>query len=250
MIFDAEDAIVLNRTLVRKRCESVALSMNPHLDESGRRMMTEELDRDVERCQLMVRIAGNDFCDIGEYLEDFIDRLSAFPPTVYEAYMSSMDVSNQEDEGRYIWMLSALISMVRILEEAVTLSDRLQSAEPVFDNMTVADLTAVRNTLAGLEDRCVALDDPDIEDWRSAFCSMCSLALRISTGKRSENSEISDVVDAVVGSDPTGFMEIFGDQLEPATRLSVDRLLELRDYLLSVLCAGCILNSGFRAPVY
>ena len=162
MIFDREDVEVLKRVMMRKGVETAAVSFNQNLTEAQRVMVADELVRDIARCQLMICIGTNDFSDIVRQLESFDEDLSALPPTIYAAYMESMTPTEKDDEGQYIWMLTALISNTYLIRKGLELTHILSTADHVLKPHEVRMIISVRDELREIAVRCDALDDSGI----------------------------------------------------------------------------------------
>ena len=153
MIYDREDIEILKRVMLRKGVETAAISANPNLSEAQRMMVSDELVRDIARCQLMIcignndfsDIVNNDFSDIVRQLEGFDEDLSALPPSIYSAYMEAMTPTEREDEGQYIWMLTALMSNTYLLRKGLELTHALSTAEHVLKPSEVR-LTCARSS--------------------------------------------------------------------------------------------------------
>ena len=245
MIFDREDVEVLKRVMMRKGVETAAVSFNQNLTEAQRVMVADELVRDIARCQLMICIGTNDFSDIVRQLESFDEDLSALPPTIYAAYMESMTPTEKDDEGQYIWMLTALISNTYLIRKGLELTHILSTADHVLKPHEVRMIISVRDELREIAERCNDLDDSGIgpKEYAVAVADECSLLLRIDSGKEADSAEISDVMHRVSIVDGEEFERTFAMDIGPIHMEFVSMLVEPRGHYLSILCARCILNS-------
>ena len=245
MIYDREDIEILKRVMIRKGVETAAISANPSLSEAQRLMVSDELVRDIARCQLMISIGYNDFSDIVQQLEGFEEDLSALPPSIYTAYMETMTPTEREDEGQYIWMLTALMSNTYLLRRGLELTHALSNAEHVLKPSEVRMIKAVRDNLHLVVERCEALEGEAMGplEYATTVNDMCSLLLRIDSGKEASSSEISDVMQRMTVVDGEEFERMFSTDLGPIHMEFVSMLVEPRGHYLSILCARCILNS-------
>ena len=245
MIYDREDIEILKRVMMRKGVETAAISANPNLSEAQRMMVSDELVRDIARCQLMICIGNNDFSDIVRQLEGFDEDLSALPPSIYSAYMEAMTPTEREDEGQYIWMLAALMSNTYLLRKGLELTHALSTAEHVLKPSEVRLTIAVRDEMREMVSRCEALEGEAIGplEYARAVADECSLLLRIDSGKEAGSREISDVMHRVSIVDGEEFERTFAMDIGPIHMEFVSMLVEPRGHYLSILCARCILNS-------
>ena len=195
MIFDREDLEILRRVMVRKGIESAAVPYNPHLTKVQRLLVAQELVRDISRCQLMICVAEDELSDIASGLDGFADELSSLPPTIYSAYMESMNQADRDDEGQYLWMLSAMVAHLDMFRSALDSVDMLSRAEPVLTHREIRDIKGLRDTLPDICRRSEALEGDGLEPGMlaEALLDECSLLLRIISGKDATSREISDV---------------------------------------------------------
>ena len=245
MIFDREDVAVLRRVLVRKGIETVAVSSNPHLTEAQRLLVERELARDVSRCQLMISVGNNDLSDIGSELETFDEELSSMPPSIYAAYMNGMTDPDREDDGQYLWMLSAMISNAGMIHRSLGFVDDLASAVPVLSNSEVTGIRRISDSLDDIVPRSLACyDDPfGPAGFAGTLSRICSLLLRINSGKRADSDEISSALDDLSRIDAEQFERIFGPELGPRQMTFAIELVEPRGRYAAILCARSVLNS-------
>ena len=246
MIFDREDLEILRRVMVRKGIESAAVPYNPHLTEVQRLLVAQELVRDISRCQLMICVAEDELSDIASGLDGFTDELSSLPPTIYSAYMESMNQADRDDEGQYLWMLSAMVAHLDMFRSALDSVDMLSRAEPVLTHREIRDIKGLRDTLPDICRRSEALDGDGFEPGMlaEALSDECSLLLRIISGKDATSREISDVLDRLSKLDTEEFLRIFGPDLGADLSELVLELTETDGRYIPLLCARCILNSS------
>ena len=244
MIFDREDVAVLRRVLVRKGIETVAVSSNPNLTEAQRLLVERELARDVSRCQLMIAVGTNDLSDIGSELETFDEELSSMPPSIYVPYISGMTDPDREDEGQYLWMLSAMITNAGMIHRSLGFVDDLASAVPVLSGGEVARIRRISDALDGIVPRSLAFDDGPLgpAGFAETLSRVCSLLLRINSGKRADSEEISSALDELPRIDSEEFGNVFGPELGSDMSLAAE-LVEPRGRYAAILCARSVLNS-------
>ena len=251
MIFDKEDQIVLRRTMVRKGCETAAVQCNPNLTEAQRAMVADELVRDIARCALMIHLGSNDLAELEDELDLFESELSAMPPGLYTRYMESMDRDEREDEGQYMWMLSALISSVPMLREGLEFSERLVRAEPVLSSDRVSDIVTVRDMAVRFLPRCASVGEGALGDcavYLDSLARECSLLLRISSGREADSEEISEVLSLVTSVDGGDFARLFGLEMTPEESAALARFDWDCDDGLAVLCGRAVANSLLGRP--
>ncbi len=199
MIFDREDVSILQRVMVRKSVEVAAISGNRNMTDVQQLLISEELTRDISRCELMISVGTNDFADIDNQLKVFDESLSAMPPSLYSAYMSTMTEEDRNDEGGYLWMLATMISNVGLLQRGLGLVDNLAAAEEVVPHQDIRAIKELRSSLADVCRRSDALEGELLGSGRFAdvLSKECSLILRINSGKEVGSEEISEVFDEI-----------------------------------------------------
>ena len=236
---------MLRRTMVRKGIETAAVSANPNLTEAQRVMMADELIRDVNRCGVMIAVALNDFTDMESRLDSFESELSTFPPSLYSSYMEGMTDSERNDEGQYIWMVSAMISDIGMIRRGMGYAERLAGAEEVLGGAEVSSILRARDRLSEMMPRCEAVDSVglDTQCFAETVMAECSLLLRVNTGKSADSSEICRVLDDLLVLDGEEFERVFGPDLGIGVMDTIAEISEPRGRFMSLLCGRCILNS-------
>lgn len=196
MLYDLEDRQVISRTMARKSLETAAMSADRDLSDGHREVIIQQLARDINRCQIMLRMADNDFSTAREDIESLVDDHLFLPPALYQEYMDHVSPDAREDEGKYMWLFSYMVANLPYLADGLTICDTILSGTSPLSYKDTVRYIKTRCMFDRMMDYCTGMDDVEGVPYSKArefaqCCSEeCSIMLRIGGGKEVPSDEI------------------------------------------------------------
>lgn len=254
MLYDLEDRQVIARTEVRKSLETTRFICDPELEEHHSTIITQQLVRDIARCQTMLRLADNDFSTIATDIDDLVEDHVMLPPNFYKIYMDRLDSLAREDEGKFMWLFSYLIANLPYLADGLNISDHILRGETPLTYREVLDYIRARDLFLRMIDYCADMEDTDEVRYSSAheyaLCchEECSIMLRIGSGKEVSTDAICLHLDWSDNVSPVEFERICVPELDTVENMAWEAFCNRDMKRIGVMYGRCFAN-GVTADI-